>query len=135
MSDTSLKNLRSAIINAAPAAFALDAKFLKAGLNDPSVSVPPDYDSNIAAVFQVDSAADFKIEVSAANVGPVANGSFTVANATVPFLGGIIKSKATLIMALTSNNAQLVVQFQASFQKWSWSDAFPFMQGWPFDQL
>src|SRR5262249_58937504 len=55
--------------------------------------------------------------------------------ATIPFLVNILKAEAILVFGLTKNGSELVVQIQTSIQKWTWSDSFPFMQGWPFDQL
>src|ERR1044072_3612239 len=120
MSDTAIKNLQEAIKTAAPnGAVALDAAFLTAGMNDPNVKVPDKYNDNLKAAFQVKSAADFKVEVSLSNVGPVTNGSFTVTNATIPFLGSVLSSSATLVFALTSNDTLLVVQMQSSPANWT----------------
>ena len=136
MSDTAIKNLQEAIKTAAESGpFALDADFLTAGMNDPDVNVPEGYDDNIKAAFQVASAADFKVTASPSNVSPVTNGSFTVTNAGIPFLGSTLSSAATLVFALTTDDTLLVVQIQSSPANWTWTNSFQFMGGWPFNQL
>ena len=56
MSTNALENLRHAIIQSATQGpFALDRAFLIAGLDDPSVEVPPSYDADVQAAFQVPS--------------------------------------------------------------------------------
>ena len=138
MSDTAIQNLQQAVKTAAAAGpFALDAAFLTAGLNDPDVKVPADYDNYIQAAFQV-AAANFMVTASAGDVGPVSGGSFTVQNASVPFLtsGAPLQAKATLVFALTTDaTPTLVVQAQSAIANWTWTTSFAFMGGWPFNQL
>ncbi|SDG68452.1 LysM peptidoglycan-binding domain-containing protein [Paraburkholderia phenazinium] len=133
---SAIDNLQQAVITAAgPAAFALDAAFLTAGLNDGSVTVPENYDKELCATFQVAAAIDFTVTVSSANVSPVANDSFTVTNAVVPFPGaaGLLQVPATLVFAVSGSS--LVVQIASAPSAWTWTDSFPFMNGWPFNQL
>ena len=138
MSDTAIENLQQAVKTAAASGpFALDAAFLTAGLNDPDVTTPADYDKYIQAAFQV-AAANFMVTASAADVGPVSGGSFTVQNASIPFLtsGAPIQAKATLVFALTTDaTPTLVVQAQSAVANWTWTTSFAFMGGWPFDQF
>jgi hypothetical protein len=133
---SAIDNLQNSIIKAAgKGAFALDAAFLTAGLADPNVSVPPDYDKNLQAAFQVASAAKFLVTASAGDVGPVADDSFTVNNATIPFLGSNLQGAASLVFALTADGKTLVVQIASSPANWTWTDSFKFMGGFPFNQL
>ncbi|MEM6455523.1 MAG: peptidoglycan-binding protein, partial [Acidobacteriota bacterium] len=138
MSDA-LTSLRQALIDAAGSPFALDAAFLTSGLNDPSVTVPPDYDTWIQQAFFTAAASDFLITIQASNVGEIVDDHFTVTDANVPFVGASapIASPATLIFALRTegDNQALVVQIQSRPQDWTWSNSFAFLGGFPFDQL
>jgi len=122
MSDTAIENLRQAVKTAAASGpFALDAAFLTAGLNDPDVTMPADYDKYIQAAFQV-AAANFMATASAADVGPVSGESFTVQNASIPFLtsGAPIQAKATLVFTVTTDaTPTLVVQAQSAIANWT----------------
>jgi hypothetical protein len=138
--DTAINNLRQAVINAAGGdPFALDSAFLTTGLNDSSVNVPADYDTDIVAAFQLSAATAFLVSASAGNVGQVQNGSFQVTNATIPFISGgsvPLKAGATLVFTVTTDaNPTLVVQVATSPSSWTWTDSFTFMGGWPFNQL
>src|SRR2546421_4889378 len=140
MSDTAITNLQQAITTAAAAgAFALDSTFLTKGLNDSSVTVPADYDKNVMAAFQLAAASDLSVTVDPKNVGAVTNNSFTVTNATIPFLSGTgapLQTAATLVFAVTTDaNPTLVVQIASAPSSWTWTDSFEFMGGWPFNQL
>jgi hypothetical protein len=138
MSDTAIENLRQAVKTAAASGpFALDAAFLTAGLNDPDVTTPADYDKYIQAAFQV-AAANFMVAVSVADVGPVSGETFTVQNASIPFLtsSAPIQAKATLVFSVTTDaTPTLVVQAQSAVANWTWTTSFAFMGGWPFNQL
>ncbi len=138
MSDTAIENLQHVVKTAAASGpFALDAAFLTAGLNDPDVTMPADYDKYIQAAFQV-AAANFMATASAADVGPVSGESFTVQNASIPFLtsGAPIQAKATLVFTVTTDaTPTLVVQAQSAVANWTWTTSFAFMGGWPFNQL
>jgi hypothetical protein len=139
VSDTAISNLQQAVKTAAAGgAFALDSAFLTKGLNDSSVTVPTDYDQNIVAAFQLAAASDLSVTVDPKNVGAVANGGFTVTNATIPFLSGTsvpLQTTATLVFAVTDTNPTLIVQIASAPSSWTWTDSFEFMGGWPFTQL
>ena len=140
MSDTALSNLQSAVASAAAAGtFALDAAFLTQGLNDPSVTVPAGYDGWVAGAFGVATAQAFTLTVPAGNVGPVSGGSFTVSQATIPFLGKTLSSNATLVFSIAGGGGDgggtLVVRVTSTPASWTWTDSFPMAVGWPFTQL
>ncbi|MDK9722643.1 MAG: LysM peptidoglycan-binding domain-containing protein [Rhodospirillales bacterium] len=133
---SAIDNLQQAVKSAAGTGpFALDAAFLTKGLNDGSVTVPTDYDKDILATFQLATVDDFTVTVDPSNVGAVSNDGFTVTNATVPFPGANapISVSASLVFALDGTN--LVVQVASAPSKWTWTDSFQFMNGWPFNQL
>jgi|GEM_PF-5322674 len=132
---SAIDNLQTAIKNAAGNPFALDAKFLGTGLDDPDITVPPDYDSWIQSAFVIREASKFLIEVDPENVGPVEGDSFTVKTATVPFISASspLTATATLIFALDGKT--LVVQIATTPTAWTWTDSFQFMGGFPFNQL
>jgi len=133
---STIDNLRKMLAEAAAKGpFKLDSTFLTEGLDDPQVSVPPDYDKNLQAAFQVKQAADFLVSVEAGDVGPVADDSFTVKKATIPFLGRMLEGGASLVFALTNDGKLLVVQIESSPANWTWTDSFEFMNGFPFNQL
>ncbi|MEM7481907.1 MAG: peptidoglycan-binding protein [Acidobacteriota bacterium] len=138
MSTNAIENLQQAVKTAAGAgSFALDTAFLRAGLDDESVAVPENYDTILAAAFQVPSAADFLVTAAASNVGPVEGDRFTVQNASFPFLGSALQSEGTLVFALRTvdDQQQLVVQIESAPEGWTWTDSFAFMAGWPFTYL
>lgn len=140
MSDTAISNLQQAVKTAAAGgAFALDAAFLTAGLNDSGVTVPADYDKDVVAAFQLAAASDLKVTVDPANVGAVSGNAFTVTQAAIPFLsstGVPLQASATLVFAVTTDaNPTLVVQIGSALSSWTWTDSFEFMGGWPFNQL
>ncbi len=139
MSETAIDSLREAIKTAAGSgAFALDAAFLQAGLGDSTVNVPAGYDASVQAAFQVANAAAFTVSVSPDNVGPVANNTFTVTRASIPFLGSTLQSEATLVFAVTADPDEkqtLVVQIESVPANWTWTNSFAFMGGFPFNQL
>jgi len=136
---SAIDNLHDAIVTAAgKGSFALDAAFLTAGLGDAGVTVPADYDTDLCAAFQVAAASTFIVSVDPADVGPVADGSFTATGATIPFPGaaGALSLPATLVFAVPDAAPPvLVVQIGCAPGTWTWTDSFPFMFGWPFDQL
>ena len=136
--DQALNNLQAAITTAAGlGAFALDADFLNKGLADPAVKLPEKYDDIIGQAFQIKADA-FLISCQPGAVGPVTDGSFTISSAQLPFIGNLLNTAAVLVFSSTSNDAGdsvLVVQIQATPANWSWGSSFPFMGGWPFDQL
>lgn len=135
MASTALDNLQAAIqASAAQGPFALDAAYLTSGLADPSVTVPPRYDADLAAAFQV-AAADFTITVAPADVGPVADNRFTVRRASLPFLGVALKGTGTLVFSLAENDTVLVVQIASAPPAWTWTTSFPAMTGWLFSVL
>jgi LysM repeat protein len=135
MSDTALSNLQSAVSAAAAAGtFALDATFLRKGLADPSVTVPAGYDGWVAKAFGVADAAAFKVTAQAGNVDPVKDGSFSVRQAGIPFLGKTLSSAATLRFSV-SDASVLLVEVDTTPGSWSWTDSFPQAVGWPFTQL
>jgi hypothetical protein len=140
MSNTAIDNLRGAVLTAsASGSFALDTAFLTSGLNDPSVTVPASYDSDLAAAFQT-PAATFQVTIPSPNdVGLVTNGAFTVTGATIPFPGSSgspLQSSATIVFAVTEgSDATLVVQIASAPANWTWIDSFAYMGGWPFNQL
>ncbi|WP_230515889.1 MULTISPECIES: LysM peptidoglycan-binding domain-containing protein [unclassified Janthinobacterium] len=148
--DTALDNLQQAIVNAAgKGPFALDAAFLEAGLADPDVAPPEQFDAIIGQAFQID-AAQFLVSCAAADVGAVSDGVFTVSKASLPFIGGLLHTPATLVFSTQPAAARapgddgdddgdgaavLVVQVAASPAGWNWDSSFPFMGGWPFSEL
>ena len=144
--DTALDNLQQAIANAAKdGPFVLDAAFLEAGLADPDVTPPEQFDAIIGQAFQID-AAQFRLSCAPADVGEVADGVFTVSNVRLPFIGGLLQTPATLVFATQAagggendddddDAAVLVVQVAASPAGWNWDSSFPFMGGWPFSAL
>ncbi|MEG2029362.1 MAG: hypothetical protein RR376_01795 [Janthinobacterium sp.] len=144
--DTALDNLQQAIANAAKdGPFVLDAAFLEAGLADPDVTPPEQFDAIIGQAFQID-AAQFRLSCAPADVGEVADGVFTVSNVRLPFIGGLLQTPATLVFATQAagggendddddDAAVLVVQVAASPAGWNWDSSFPFMGGWPFSEL
>jgi hypothetical protein len=141
VSDTAISNLQQAVKTAAGTggAFALDAAFLTKGLNDASVTVPADYDQIVMAAFQLAAASDLSVKADQKNVGAVTGNSFTVTNATIPFLsstGVPLQTTATLVFAVTTDaKPTLVVQIASAPSSWTWTNSFEFMGGWPFNQL
>jgi hypothetical protein len=134
MSDA-ISNLQQAIKTAATASFVMDAAFLTASLNDTTVTVPADYDSDVALAFQLATGAKFTVQVAPANVGAVSDNSFTVTNATVPLVGSTSTSTATIVFGLSADSKTLVVQVASTPNAWTWTDSFPFMIGYPFNVL
>lgn len=136
--DQALNNLQTAIKTAAGlGTFALDANFLNKGLADPEVKLPEKYDDIIGQAFQIKAVA-FLIACHPEAVGPVTNGSFTISSAQLPFIGSLLNTAATLVFSSTTNatgDSVLVVQILSIPANWSWGSSFPFMGGWPFDQL
>ena len=98
----------------------LDAAYLTAGLADPSVSVPPRYDAELAVAFQI-AASAFAVTVAPGDVGPVIDGRFTVSRASLPFIGVALHGTGTLVFALTDNDATLVVQIASAPAGWTWT--------------
>jgi len=83
-------------------------------------------------------------------VGAVSDGVFTVSKASLPFIGGLLHTPATLVFSTQpaaartpvdngnddgDDAAVLVVQVAASPAGWNWDSSFPFMGGWPFSEL
>src|SRR5690349_21603412 len=112
---SAIDNLRAAVEAAAgDTAFALDAAFLTAGLADPAVTVPADYDSWLAQAFFLKAATDFKVKAAKADVGAVSGNAFTVKNATIPFVGATVPLSAKATLVFTVDGDTLVVQAEAS---------------------
>ncbi len=133
---SAIDNLRAAVEAAAGGQpFALDAAFLTAGLNDPTVTVPADYDSWLRQAFFLKTAADFTVKVAKADVGTVADNAFTVKSATVPFVGASVPLVAQAILVFTQDDKSLVVQVATSPAGWTWTDSFAFMNSFPFNQF
>jgi hypothetical protein len=133
---SAIDNLRAAVESAAgDQPFALDAAFLTAGLGDPGVAVPADYDAWLSQGFFLKAAADFTVKVAKANVGAVAGEAFTVTAATVPFVGASAPLSAQATLVFTQNGATLVVQVATSPAGWTWTDSFAFMGSFPFNQF
>lgn len=106
--DTALDNLQQAIVNAAGSGpFALDAAFLEAGLADPDVAPPEQFDAIIGQAFQID-AAQFLVSCAAADVGAVSDGVFTVSKASLPFIGGLLHTPATLVFSTQPDRKSVV---------------------------
>ncbi len=135
---TALTNLQRAIVSAATAGpFVLDASFLANGLADPEVVVPSDYDDILSASFQVD-AKNFTVVCSTSAVGPVGNGQFVITAAIIRFIGdATAKTPATLTFSTTTEGSvtYLSIDIASSPENWSWGNSFPYMSGWPFNQL
>jgi LysM repeat protein len=133
---TALANLKAAITGAltTPGSFTLDAAFLTAGMNDGTVTVPADFDTDLGKAFQLASTA-FTVTGGAGAVGPIANGQFTVTGVQVPIIGGATTAPATLLFTTTSDGSVLVVQIASTPAMWNWNTSFPYATGYPFDQL
>ncbi|HEX4365191.1 MAG TPA: hypothetical protein VH023_00105, partial [Rhodopila sp.] len=134
---TALANLRAAIASAiaGPSGFALDSAFLTSGLNDPGVTVPATYDTDLGKAFQV-AATAFTVTGSAGGVGPVVNGQFIVTGAQVPVINGNGTASATLLFTTTSDGSGgvvLVVQIASAPGAWTWTNSFPYATGYPFN--
>ncbi|WP_316196939.1 LysM domain-containing protein [Bradyrhizobium sp. SZCCHNS3053] len=133
---SAIDNLRAAVEAAAgDTAFALDAAFLTAGLADPAVKVPADYDTWLSQAFFLKAAADFKVTVAKSDVGPVEGTAFTVQSATIPFIGAATPLAAKATLVFTVDGDQLIVQAEATPSNWTWTSSFAFMGGFPFNQF
>ncbi|MET3709494.1 hypothetical protein ABIC65_000174 [Sphingomonas trueperi] len=133
---SAIDNLRAAVLAAAgDKAFALDAAFLTAGLADPAVRVPAEYDSWVSAAFFLTEAADFTVTVAKSDVGAVSGAAFTVTNATIPFVGVTVPLAAQATLVFTVDGDALVVQVETTPAGWKWTDSFQFMNGFPFNQF
>ncbi len=136
MPNEALAKLAKAIEAQAGNPFALDRDFLVAGLNDPTVDVPTDYDQNLTKAFQLGNAADFEVTVPTG--APQWNGDdqFTVDRVSLPILGTSVDQAGTLLFAIQAEGQKqtLIVQIDSPLPQWTWTDSFLFM-GWPFNQF
>lgn len=133
---SAIDNLRAAVEAAAgDTAFVLDAAFLTAGLADPTVQVPADYDDWIRQAFALQSVTQFTVQVARADVGAVGGQAFTVRSATIPFIGASVPLSVSATLVFTQDGNRLVVQVASSPAGWTWTKSFEFMSGFPFNQL
>lgn len=133
---SAIDNLRAAVETAAgDQPFALDAAFLTAGLGDPDVKVPEDYDAWLRQAFALKTAADFTVKAAKSAVGKVTGEAFTVTAAIIPFIGTEAPLAAEATLVFTQDGDTLVVQVATTPADWTWTDSFSFMNGFPFDQF
>jgi LysM repeat protein len=135
---TALANLQAAIAGSLgkSGSLTLNSAYLTAGLGDPDVTVPADYDATLGQSFQV-SASAFNVAGPGSGVGPVTSGQFTVSGVTVPIIGGTQTAPATLLFTTVTDSGAtvLIVQIASIPASWNWSTSFPYATGFPFDQV
>ena len=137
MASTAIQNLQGALKASVDAgtAFALDAAYLTAGMADPAVQVPAQYDADLAKAFQVKAAADFKVSAKPGSVGPIGNDSFSVQGVSLPFIGVPLNGTGKLSFSLSADGGTLIVAIESKPAGWTWTTSFPRMTGWQFTLL
>ncbi|MHA1598418.1 MAG: hypothetical protein ACTSV1_06810, partial [Alphaproteobacteria bacterium] len=131
MADDPLKALADAFKNAAPGPVALNAAFIATG----GVTAPTDFDTQLKAAFRL-TGDGLNITYEKSNVGTPSDSHFQITAAQLS--DGFLNAPAAntdVTLSFTLAGGTLSVQIEANLGSWSFTDFFPFMTGWPFDQV